>query len=97
MGLLARLPGSRVLIRPIDEASPSGLCIPESAQEKEPVILGEVIQVGSGSLTESGERIPVHVAPGERVLFLKFAGSRLRLDGEWYYVVNERDIIAVVS
>lgn len=85
------------MIRPIDEASSSGLVIPESAQEKEPVILGEVLQVGSGSLTETGERIPVQVAPGERVLFLKFAGSRLRLDGEWHYIVNERDIIAVVS
>ena len=97
--MFARLPGSRVLIRPLDENEkrPSGLVLPKTVVDKEPAIVGEVVQVGSGSLTEHGDRIPVQVRVGDKVLFQRFSGMKVEHGGETFYLINERDILAVVD
>ena len=92
--------GARVLIRPMtDEEAPrySGLVLPDSAKEQNPVQFGTVVAVGPGALTEDGERFPVQVKEGDRVLYLRFSGMPIDVNGEKLYAVNENQIVAIVE
>jgi chaperonin GroES len=88
--------GDRVLIRveETDNALPSGLVIPDTAKEKPQE--GLVIAVGPGSYHE-GTRIPLDVKEGDRVLFSKYGGTEVKVGGEELMILNERDVLAVVS
>ncbi len=88
----------RVVIRPLDEeqVTSSGLVIPDTAKEKPQE--GEVIAVGPGRWDEDGEkRIPVDVKAGDRVLYSKYAGTEVKIDGEELLVVPARDILARIN
>ncbi|MGH8953314.1 MAG: co-chaperone GroES [Acidimicrobiia bacterium] len=90
--------GDRVVVKATDEAesrTPSGLVIPDTAKEKPQI--GEVIAVGPGARDEDGDRIPMEVSVGDRVLYSKFAGTEVKLDSDEYLVLSERDLLAVVN
>ncbi len=90
--------GDRVVVKPdedIDVRTPSGLVIPDTAKERPQ--MGEVIAVGPGALTEEGERLPMDVKAGDRVLYSKFAGTEVKLDGVDHLVLSARDLLAIVS
>jgi len=90
--------GDRVVVKPDAEAdvrTPSGLVIPDTAKEKPQI--GEVIAVGPGALTEEGDRLPMDVKVGDRVLYSKFAGTEVKLDGVDHLVLSSRDLLAIVS
>jgi chaperonin GroES len=84
----------RIVITPLkqDEVTASGLVIPDTAKEKPQQ--GEVIAVGPGRLDDNGKRIPIDVNVGDRILYAKYTGTDIKLDGEDYIVLNDKDILA---
>jgi chaperonin GroES len=87
----------RVVIRPLEgeEVTASGLVIPDTAKEKPQE--GEVMAVGPGRLDDNGKRIPMEVKDGDRVLYSKYAGTEVKLDGDEVLVVSSRDILAKIG
>jgi chaperonin GroES len=86
----------RVLVRPeeSEEALPSGLVIPDTAKEKPQE--GTVLAVGPGAYHE-GKRIPLDVKEGDRIVYSKYGGSEVKVDGEELLILSERDILAVIQ
>jgi chaperonin GroES len=90
--------GDRVVIKAeddLEQRTASGLVIPDTAKEKPQI--GEVLAVGPGALNEEGSRLPMDVSVGDRVLYSKYAGSEVKLDGNEYLVLSARDVLAVVN
>ncbi len=90
--------GDRVVVKATEDAesrTPSGLVIPDTAKEKPQI--GEVIAVGPGARDDDGDRIPMDVSVGDKVLYSKFAGTEIKLDADEYLVLSERDLLAVVN
>ncbi|MFN3322268.1 MAG: co-chaperone GroES [Bryobacteraceae bacterium] len=87
----------RVLVKRIEEAESvrGGIVIPDTAKEKPQQ--GEVIAVGDGKLLENGERVPVDVKPGDRILFGKYSGSDVKIEGVEYLIVREDEILGVLA
>ena len=87
----------RVLARRIDaeEKTAGGLIIPDTAKEKPQE--GEVIAVGGGARTEKGEIIPVSVKKGDRVLFGKYSGTEVKIEGKELVILKESDILGVIG
>ncbi len=87
----------RVLVRRIesDEKTKGGLIIPDTAKEKPAE--GEIISVGEGARKDSGELIAPAVSPGDRVLFGKWSGTEVTLDGEELLIMKESDILGVIA
>jgi chaperonin GroES len=87
----------RVVVRRIDAETTSagGIIIPDNAQEKP--IQGEIVAVGDGAVLEDGSRRPLDLKIGERVLFGKYSGTEVKLDGEELLVMRESDIMAVIE
>ena len=87
----------RVIIKRLDNerTTASGIVIPESAAEKPDQ--GEVVAVGPGKKTDNGTLIALEVKVGDKVLFGKYAGQAVKVDGEELLVINEDDILAVVE
>ena len=85
----------RLLVRRLEEkeTTTSGIVIPDSAKEKPQS--GEVLAVGSGMTLENGKRIAPDVKPGDRILFGKFAGTDLKIDGDEVLIVREDEVLAV--
>lgn len=88
--------GDRVLIRVLEkqEKTKSGIFLPDTAKEKPQE--GEVVAVGAGKLFENGQRVPVEVQVGDKVMFAKYAGTEVHLDGVEYLLISERDILAIL-
>lgn len=86
----------RVLVKPIDqpEVKKGGIIIPDTAKEKPQE--GEVMAVGKGRMTDSGDRIEPEVKKGDKVLFGKYAGTEINIDEEKYLILRESDILAIV-
>ncbi len=78
-----------------EEKTKGGIIIPDSAKEKP--IEGEVIAVGSGKFMEDGKQRALDVKKGDRVLFGKYSGTEIKLDGEEHLIVREDDILGVVA
>ncbi|NLJ72819.1 MAG: co-chaperone GroES [Syntrophomonadaceae bacterium] len=78
-----------------EEKTKSGLYVPDSAKEKPQE--AEVLAVGPGALNEKGERIPMEVKVGDKVIFSKYAGLEIKVDGEEYLVLSERDILGILK
>ncbi len=87
----------RVLVRRVesDEKTKGGLIIPDSAKEKPAE--GEVIACGEGARKDSGELIDMSVKPGDRVLFGKWSGTEVTLDGEELLIMKESDILGIIE
>jgi len=87
----------RVLILRIDEEKKTsgGIIIPDTAKEKPQE--GKVIAVGAGKLNEKGERMPLDVKKNDRVLFGKYSGNEIKLDGVEHLIMREDDILAVLE
>ncbi len=84
----------RLVITPLkqDEVTASGLVIPDTAKEKPQQ--GEVVSVGPGRLDDNGKRVPIDVAPGDRILYAKYTGTEIKLDGDEYIVLQDKDVLA---
>ena len=78
-----------------EEKTSGGIIIPDSAKEKPQE--GKVIAVGPGAVDDKGQRKPMDVKEGEHVLFAKYSGTEVKLDGEEYLILSERDILAIVK
>ena len=87
----------RIVVRRIEpvERTAGGIIIPDTAKEKPQQ--GEVIAVGPGARDEQGRLQPLDVKPGDRVLFGKWAGTEVRIEGEDYVIMKESDIMAVMT
>ncbi len=86
----------RVLVRRLEEqeARVGGIIVPDSAKEKPQQ--AEVLGVGNGKMLENGERVPVDVKQGDRILFGKYSGSEVKIEGEEYLILREDEILAVL-
>ena len=87
----------RVVVKPLDESEQmrGGLYIPDTAKEKPQQ--GEVIAVGPGKLSDEGKRIGPDVKVGDRVLYGKYSGTEVTLDGEQYLILRESDVLAIIG
>jgi len=87
----------RVIIRRLDEDTKSagGIIIPDSAKEKP--LEGEVISAGNGKILENGDVRPLDVKAGDKVIFSKYAGTEIKLDGEDFLIMTENDILGVIE
>ena len=87
----------RILDKRLDgeEKTAGGIIIPDSAKEKPAE--GEVVAVGPGKLNEAGARVAMDVAVGDRVLFSKYGGTEVKLDGEDFLIMREDDILGVIQ
>ena len=87
----------RVLVRRIeaDQKTAGGIIIPDSAQEKPSE--GEVVSVGEGARDDDGDRIPLDVKAGDRILFGKWSGTEVKIDGEDLLIMKESDIMGVIG
>lgn len=89
--------GDKVVIEIIDEPqqTASGIVLPDSAKEKSQ--RGKVVAVGSGKLLDNGERVALEVKEGDTVMFAKYGGTEVSLDGKEMMILSERDIHAIVG
>ena len=87
----------RVVLKRIEEKEQvrGGIIIPDSAKEKPQE--GEVVAVGSGKLRENGERTPLDVKVGDRVLFGKYSGTEIKIDGEEFLIMREEEVLGIVK
>jgi chaperonin GroES len=87
----------RVLLKRIEEgpARKSGIIIPDSAKEKPQE--GKVIAVGKGKVSEDGKKTPLDVKAGDRVLFGKYSGSEVTVNGEEYLIMKEEDVLGILN
>lgn len=89
--------GDRIVVKPIeqDEITAGGIMLPDTAKEKPQK--GKVLSIGPGGRNEAGARIPMDVSVGDTVLFAKYAGTEIKLDGEKVLVLRESDILAIIE
>jgi chaperonin GroES len=87
----------RVLVKRTEElqVTKGGIYIPDSAKEKP--IEGKIVAVGPGKMSDSGTRMTLQVKIGDRVLFNKYAGSDIKIEGEDYLMMREEDVLAVIE
>lgn len=89
--------GSRVVVEPIEqeEVTAGGIVLPETAKEKPQQ--GKVLAVGPGDRDEDGDYIPMDVKVGDRVLFAKYSGTEVKVDGKKLLILRESDILAIIE
>ncbi len=89
--------GDRVLVRRVEEATKTagGIIIPDSATEKPQE--GEVLAVGNGAIGDDNERVALDVKPGDKILFGKWGGTEVKIDGEDLLIMKESDIMGVIE
>ncbi|HBQ85470.1 MAG TPA: co-chaperone GroES [Syntrophomonas sp.] len=90
--------GDRIVVKVVEvveEKTKSGLYVPDTAKEKPQE--ADVLAVGPGALTDDGKRLPIDVAVGDKVIFSKYAGTEVKIDGEEYLVLSSRDILAKIQ
>ena len=88
--------GDRVVVKPLaqEEKTKSGIVLPDTDKEKPQQ--GEILAVGSGKTLENGQRIPVEVKVGDKVIYSKYAGTEIKIDGQEVLILSERDIHAII-
>jgi chaperonin GroES len=89
--------GDRVLVKPVEEeeTTASGIVLPDTAKEKPQK--GEVLAVGDGKLDDDGKRIKLDVSKGDEVLYSKYGGTEITVEGEDLLVLRESDVLAIVQ
>ena len=87
----------RILVRRMaeEEKTAGGIIIPDTAKEKPQ--RGEVVAAGKGRVTEDGKVLPLEVKVGDKILFGKYSGTELKLDGKDYLMINENDVLGVLN
>jgi len=87
----------RIVVKPgeEEETTVSGIVIPDTAKEKPQE--GEILAVGPGRIDDNGNRVPLDVAVGDKVIYSKYGGTEVKYDGQDYLILGARDILAVVS
>lgn len=97
MSLKLKPLGDRLVVKPIEEeeVTPSGIVLPETAKEKPQK--GEVLAIGPGARDEAGKRIAMDVAVGDKVLYAKYGGTEVKIDGEKLLILRESDILAILE
>jgi chaperonin GroES len=78
-----------------EEKTKGGIIIPDTAKEKP--IEGKVIAVGEGRIKKDGKKIPMEVKKGDRILFAKYAGTEVKIDGEEHLMMKEDDVLAIIE
>ena len=88
--------GNRVVVEPIEQEdiTAGGIVLPETAKEKPQQ--GMVLSIGPGDRDEDGKRIPMDVKVGEKVLFAKYSGTEMKIDGKKLLILRESDLLAIV-
>jgi chaperonin GroES len=86
----------RVLVQRVEEmqVTKGGIYIPDAAKEKP--VEGKVIAVGPGKVNDQGNRLPLNVKEGDRILFGRYSGSEIKIEGEEFLMMREEDILAIV-
>jgi chaperonin GroES len=89
--------GDRALVKIVEreEKTPSGIVLPDTAKEKPQT--AEVISVGEGKVDKDGQRVPLEVSQGDVIVFAKYSGTEISLDGEDYMILDADDILGVVE
>jgi chaperonin GroES len=89
--------GDRALVKIVEreEKTPSGIVLPDTAKEKPQT--AEVVSVGEGKLDKDGQRVPLEVSQGDIIVFAKYSGTEISLDGEDYMILDGDDILGVVE
>jgi chaperonin GroES len=89
--------GSRVVVEPLEaeEVTAGGIVLPETAKEKPQ--RGKILSVGPGDRDEDGDRIAMDVTPGDVVLYAKYAGTEIKVDGKKLLILKESDLLAIVE
>ncbi len=89
--------GDRVIVKslPQEEKTKGGIILPDTAKEKPQQ--GEVIAVGKGKVSDNGELLPMTVKVGDKVLYGKYSGTEVKIDGEEYLIVKESEILAIIE
>ncbi len=87
----------RIVVQPLDaeQTTASGLVIPDTAKEKPQE--GEVLAVGPGRVDDNGQRVPIDVAVGDKVIYSKYGGTEVKYAGAEYLILSARDVLAVIS
>ncbi len=78
-----------------EEKTKGGIIIPDTAKEKP--IEGKVIAVGAGKINKDGKKVPLEMKKGDRVLYAKYGGTEVKIDGEEYLIMKEDDILAIIE
>ena len=89
--------GDRVVIKVLEkeEKTKSGIVLPDTAKEKPQE--GKIVAVGTGKVLDNGQRISLDVKEGDKVIFSKYAGTEVKIDGQDYLILSERDVLAIVE
>ena len=89
--------GERVIVRalPQEERTKSGIYLPDTAKEKPQQ--GEVMAVGNGKVTDDGKTVPMNVKAGDKVLYGKYSGTEVKIDGEELLIIKESEILAILG
>ncbi|MBP3953003.1 co-chaperone GroES [Bacillus suaedae] len=89
--------GDRIVIELIEseEKTASGIVLPDSAKEKPQE--GKVIAVGTGRVTDNGERVALEVSEGDSVIYSKYSGTEVKYDGKEYLILRESDVLAIIG
>ena len=86
----------RIIVKRLEEETKTkgGIIIPDTAKEKPQE--GEIVAVGTGKVLDNGQRVAVEVKAGDKVIFSKYAGTEVKIDGQDYLILSERDILAII-
>ena len=97
VGVKLRPMGDRLVVKPLarETVTRSGIVLPDTAKEKPQE--GEVLAVGPGKVLDNGRRSAMEVQTGNRVLFAKYSGTEVKIDGEEYLILRESDIMGVIE
>lgn len=89
--------GDRIVVKTVEqqETTRGGIVLPDSAKERSQE--AEVLAVGAGRLLDNGERLAPQVQVGDRVVFAKYGGTEIKLDGEQYIILREADVLAITN
>ncbi|SDF11602.1 co-chaperone GroES [Sporomusa acidovorans] len=89
--------GDRVVIEALakEEVTKSGIVLPDTVKEKPQE--GKIIAVGTGKTLENGQKVALDVKAGDKVIFSKYAGTEVKVEGKEYLIISERDILAVIE
>lgn len=89
--------GDRVVVESVEQAQKSagGVILPDTAKEKPQE--GIILAVGPGRKTDKGETVKIDLKPGDRVIYSKYSGSEIKIDGKEYLIISEKDVLAIVN